>query len=98
MEHREGRLDRPAQVPDLRGRGRADRRRGREGLHRDADQLRTPGTEDTVEITTTGATELRYTGGQFIQNWQTPKGADMCYRTTMTAQDGSLLTAYFKTK
>ena len=58
----------------------------------------TPGTEDTVEITTTGATELRYSGGQFIQNWQTPKGANLCYRTTMTAQDGSLLTAYFKTK
>jgi YDG domain len=58
----------------------------------------TPGIDDLVEITTTGATELRYSGGQFIQNWQTPKGANMCYRTTMTAQDGSLLTAYFKTK
>jgi hypothetical protein len=58
----------------------------------------TPGTEDTVEITTTGGTELRYTGGQFIQNWQTPKSAGTCYRTTMTAQDGSLLTAYFKLK
>jgi trimeric autotransporter adhesin len=58
----------------------------------------TPGSEDTVEITTTGGTELRYTGGQFIQNWQTPKSAGTCYRTTMTAQDGSLLTAYFKLK
>jgi hypothetical protein len=58
----------------------------------------TPGVEDTVEITTTGGTELRYTGGQFIQNWQTPKSAGACYRTTMTAQDGSLLTAYFKLK
>jgi len=57
-----------------------------------------PGTEDTVEITTTGATELRYSGGQFIQNWQTPKGANICYRTTMTALDGSQLSAYFKTK
>ena len=34
----------------------------------------TPGTEDLVEITTTGNTELRYSGGQFIQNWQTPNG------------------------
>jgi len=58
----------------------------------------TPGVEDTVEITTTGGTELRYSGGQFIQNWQTPKSAGACYRTTMTAQDGSLLTAYFKLK
>jgi hypothetical protein len=58
----------------------------------------TPGAEDLVEITTTGNTELRYSGGQFIQNWKTPNGANICYRTTMTAQDGSLLTAYFKTK
>jgi hypothetical protein len=58
----------------------------------------TPGTEDNVEITTTGGTELRYSGGQFIQNWQTPKGANICYRTTMTALDGSQLTAFFKTK
>ena len=56
----------------------------------------TPGVDDLVEITTTGGTELRYTGGQFIQNWQTPKSAGTCYRTTMTAQDGSLLIAYFK--
>ena len=58
----------------------------------------TPGTEDLVEITTTGNTELRYSGGQFIQNWKTPTGANICYRTTMTAQDDSKLVAYFKTK
>jgi hypothetical protein len=55
---------------------------------------------DDIEVTTTGGTSLRYdtTGGQFIQNWQTPKAAGICYRAVMTAQDGSSLTAYFKTK
>lgn len=58
------------------------------------------GTTDDIEIYSTGGTSLRYdtTGGQFIQNWQTPKGADKCYRVTMTALDGSSVTAYFKTK
>jgi hypothetical protein len=56
--------------------------------------------EDPVDFTTTGGTSLRYdtTAGQFIQNWQTPKGANMCYRVTMTTQDGSSLVALFKTK
>jgi hypothetical protein len=55
---------------------------------------------DEIEITTTGGTVLRYdaTDGQFIQNWQTPKSAGSCYRVTMTAQDGSALTAFFKLK
>jgi hypothetical protein len=55
---------------------------------------------DEIEITSTGGTSLRYdvTGGQFIQNWQTPKGAGVCYRATMTTLDGSFLSAYFKTK
>jgi hypothetical protein len=59
------------------------------------------GVEDPVEeLTTTGGTALRYdtTGHQFIQNWQTPKGANACYKVTMTAQDGSKISAYFKTK
>jgi hypothetical protein len=53
-----------------------------------------------VEFTTTGGTSLRYdlTGGQFIQNWQTPKAAGRCYQARMTALDGSHLDAYFKTK
>ncbi len=57
-------------------------------------------TADEVEVTTTGGTSLRYdaTSGQFIQNWQTPKGAGICYRATMTTQDGSSLVALFKTK
>jgi hypothetical protein len=56
--------------------------------------------EDAIEVTSTGGTVLRYdaTGGQFIQNWQTPKGAGICYRTTMTTLDGSKLVAFFKTK
>ena len=56
--------------------------------------------QDDIEITTTGGTSLRYdtTGGQFIQNWQTPRQAGACYRVTMTTQDGSSLVAFFKLK
>jgi len=56
--------------------------------------------QDDIEITSTGGTSLRYdtTGGQFIQNWQTPRQAGACYRVTMTAQDGSSLVALFKLK
>ena len=43
---------------------------------------------------------LRYdtSGGQFVYNWQTPKTAGKCYRVTMSANDSSSLTAYFKLK
>ncbi|NHA66583.1 PxKF domain-containing protein [Phycicoccus flavus] len=56
--------------------------------------------EDAIEVTTTGGTSLRYdaTGGQFVQNWQTPKTAGVCYRVTMTTQDGSTISAQFKLK
>ena len=56
---------------------------------------------DDIEQYTSGATTLRYdtTGGQFIQNWQTPKGkAGSCYKVTLTTDDGSVLTANFKLK
>jgi hypothetical protein len=55
---------------------------------------------DEVEIVSTGGTVLRYdgSGGQFIQNWQTPRTAGTCYRVTMTTQDNSALVAYFRTK
>lgn len=36
--------------------------------------------------------------GQFIYNWKTPKTPGKCYAVTMTAQDGSSLTALFKLK
>lgn len=55
---------------------------------------------DEIEFTTTGGTSLRYdaTAGQFIQNWQTPKTAGACYKVTMTAKDGSAVSALFKLK
>ena len=56
---------------------------------------------DEIELTATGGTSLRYdtTGGQFIYNWQTPKGpVGSCYAVTISAQDGSSKTAYFKLK
>lgn len=54
---------------------------------------------DDVEFAVTGGTSLRYdaTAGQFIQNWKTPT-AKGCYRATMTAQDGSAISADFKVK
>lgn len=54
-------------------------------------------TTDDIELVTTGGTNLRYdtTGGQFIQNWQTPKRAGSCYSVTVTTLDGSSTTARF---
>jgi hypothetical protein len=56
--------------------------------------------ETALEITTTGGTVLRYdtTAGQFIQNWQTPNKPGVCYQVRMTAQDGTYVDAFFKTK
>lgn len=58
------------------------------------------GGEDAIEIVSTGGTSLRYdtTGGQFIQNWKSPTAAGSCYSATMTAADGSSITALFKIK
>jgi hypothetical protein len=55
---------------------------------------------DDIEITNTGGTSLRYDtiGGQFIQNWQTPKKVGECYRVTVFTVDGSSITALFKLK
>ena len=55
---------------------------------------------DDVELTTTGGTSFRYDamGGQFIQNWQTPKKAGACYEVITTTADGSSLSALFKLK
>jgi hypothetical protein len=59
-----------------------------------------PDTVDAIELTATGGTSLRYdtTGGQFVYNWKTPTGAGSCHAVTITAQDGSYKTAYFKLK
>ena len=57
--------------------------------------------EDAIEeIASTGGTSLRYdsTGGQFIQNWKTPTGANTCYAATVTFLDGSSISAKFKLK
>jgi hypothetical protein len=56
--------------------------------------------EDAIETVATGGTSLRYdaTAGQFIYNWKTPTGAGTCYKVTVTATDGSSITAYFKMK
>ena len=55
---------------------------------------------DEIEIVSTGGTSLRYdaSGGQFIQNWQTPKKAGACYAVTMTTADGSTIGANFRLK
>lgn len=56
--------------------------------------------QDAIETTATGSTSLRYdaTAGQFIYNWKTPTGAGTCYKLTMTAKDGSTISANFKLK
>ncbi|MBI2776763.1 MAG: MBG-2 domain-containing protein [Chloroflexi bacterium] len=55
---------------------------------------------DAIEMTATGGTSLRYdgSGGQFIQNWQTPKSPGACYSVSMQTQDGSVIYAHFKLK
>jgi hypothetical protein len=55
--------------------------------------------EDAIEtLAATGSTVLRYdtTGGQFVFNWKTPTTPGKCYQVTMTALDGSSITAFFK--
>jgi hypothetical protein len=52
---------------------------------------------DAVDFVTTGQTTLRYSDGQWIQNWKTPTGTD-CYRATAHFADGSTLSAFFKLK
>jgi len=66
-----------------------------------AEQNCQSGIEDPMgDLPNTGATALRYdtTGHQFIQNWQTPKGAGKCYVVRMTTITGVYIEAYFKTK
>jgi len=58
------------------------------------------GAVDDIEVVATGNTSLRYdtTAGQFVYNWKTPSVAGNCYSVTMTAKDGSTITAFFKLK
>lgn len=57
------------------------------------------GSEDVIEeFFTTGSTSLRYSDGQFIQNWATPKAINTCYKVTLTTKDTSTIVAYFKLK
>jgi hypothetical protein len=53
---------------------------------------------DDIETVATGGTVLRYDTGQFIYNWKTPSLPGKCVSVTMTTQDGSSLTAFFKLK
>ena len=55
---------------------------------------------DAIEITSVGGTAVRYdsTGGQFIQNWQTPKKPGARYKVTIKTDDGSSITANFQLK
>jgi hypothetical protein len=54
----------------------------------------------------TGATELRYSGGNFIFNWAVPKAANSCYEVTVQSPDhatqmsytGVSVDAFFKSK
>ncbi|MEW6086418.1 MAG: ABC transporter substrate-binding protein [Chloroflexota bacterium] len=55
---------------------------------------------DEIESTITESTGLCYDPdtGQFIYNWKTPKNPGVCYRLTLTTDDGSTLVAFFKLK
>jgi hypothetical protein len=56
--------------------------------------------QDSIEITATGNTSLRYdsTGGQYIYNWKTPNIPGSCFQLSMTSADGSHIDANFKLK
>ena len=56
--------------------------------------------EDAIEVLASGSTSLRYDAlaGQFVYNWKTPTGAGNCYRLTLTADDGTSISANFKLK
>jgi HYR domain len=54
---------------------------------------------DPVDFTTTGATVLRVSDNQFIQNWQTPNKPGNCYRVDIVFVGGSqTITATFQLK
>jgi len=50
--------------------------------------------EPVTAVASTGSTALRYSDGQWIQNWATPaSGKGSCYRVTLTTLDGSTISA-----
>jgi pimeloyl-ACP methyl ester carboxylesterase len=52
---------------------------------------------DPIEVTTTGGTQLRYSDGQYTQNWKTPSNsANTCWKVTLTTADGSSISANFR--
>jgi hypothetical protein len=51
---------------------------------------------DTIELTATGRTSLRYGGGHFIFNWKTPKMPGYCYTITVALTNGASLSANFE--
>jgi hypothetical protein len=55
---------------------------------------------DTVETVTSGSTSLAYDSkaGSFLYTWKTPTQAGTCHRLTMTAADGTTLSADFRLK
>jgi hypothetical protein len=48
-----------------------------------------------LPVVSTGGGQLHYSR-YFEQSWKTPKAPGTCYRVTMTTQDSSTLTAWFK--
>jgi len=54
------------------------------------------GPTDTIELTATGRTSLRYGGGHFIFNWKTPKMPGYCYTITVALTNGASLSANFE--
>jgi hypothetical protein len=55
---------------------------------------------DPIDLVSTGGTSLRYdsVAGQYIFNWQTPRAPGQCHRITLTTQDSSSISAFFKLK
>lgn len=55
---------------------------------------------DEIEAPTSGQTSLRYdsVANQYIYNWQSPKGAGVCYRVTVNLTDGTSKSVLFRTK
>ena len=67
-------------------------------VHRHRSSLLDTGATDDIEADDDRRDLASVLGGQFIQNWQTPKTPGTCYRVTMKTTDGSSISALFKLK